>query len=54
MEFLKDLVLALAQQMALGLALVTALRLALHLATRMGWVAETRPAESDQARVQDW
>jgi hypothetical protein len=32
MDFLMDLVLALAQQMALGLALVTVLRLALHLA----------------------
>jgi hypothetical protein len=34
MEFLKDLVLALAQQMALGLALVTALRLAVALVAR--------------------
>ena len=49
-----DLVLALAQQMALGLALVTALRSALHLATRMGWVAVTLQAESDQGRAEDW
>jgi hypothetical protein len=34
MEFLMDLVVALAQQMALGLALVTALRLALALGAR--------------------
>jgi hypothetical protein len=34
MDFLKDLVLALAQQMVLGLALVTALRLALALVAR--------------------
>jgi hypothetical protein len=35
MDFLKDLVLALAQQMALGLVLVMALRLALHLVSVM-------------------
>jgi hypothetical protein len=34
MDFLMDLVLAMAQQMVLGLALVTALRLALALVAR--------------------